>query len=266
MQPEAIAAAFEAGRGAWPGLDVSLDRFAERLREQGVTDETLASRGADLLLAYACANGDRRALACFEEHFVSQVDLYVARLGLPPHVVDEVRQRLRVKLLTGDPPGMAQYRGRGPLGAWVRVTAVRFALELARASRPDDGASAADLLDFCFDLDEGPELAAVRTLYRDRLRAALEESLRALTPRDKTLLRLHVVDGLNIEAIGVMYRVHRATVARWLTAVRARVFDSVRERLALRRQPSSSEMRSLVALLEPDIQLSARRILGSDER
>jgi len=262
MQPEVVAAAFEVARRAWPELALSRERFAERVAALGVNEETLAARAADLFLACACADGDRRALACFESELLSQIDLYVARLGLAPHALDDVRQKVRVKLLVGSPPGIAQYRGRGPLGAWVRVTAVRFALEQARAAGPVDRAGPADLLDFCFDLDDSPELATVRALYRDRLHAALEEALRALAPREKTILRLFVVDGLRIEAIGAMYRVHRATVARWLSAIRSQVFDAVRAHLGLRRAPSSSEMRSLVAVLENDIHLSARRILA----
>jgi len=266
MQSPAVTAAFEAARQIYPGVGVDVERFAERLRERGVGDEILAARGADLLLAFACADGDRRAIVHFEEQLLPQVNLFVARYGLPADAADEVRQKVRVKLLMGSPPGILQYQGRGPLGAWVRITALRFALELARSRSPVAavGVGAADLLDFCFDPDAGPEAAAARTLYRDRLLGALEVSLRALTPRDRTLLRLYVVDALNIDAIGAMYHVHRATVARWLAGVRTRVFDGVREHLDLKRQPSPSEMRSLVALLENEIQISARRILAAD--
>ncbi len=98
--------------------------------------------------------------------------------------------------------------------------------------------------------------------YRDRLIGALEESIQSLDARDKTLLRLNVVDGLNIDVIGRIYKVHRATVARWLVAIRRKIFDDLRARAALHWGASSGDLRSLVRILGDDIHLSARRILG----
>jgi RNA polymerase sigma-70 factor (ECF subfamily) len=138
------------------------------------------------------------------------------------------------------------------------VIAARTALDLAVVpAEPSD----LDILDLGLALDGGPELTAMRQLYRQRVHAALERALARLTARDKTLLRLHVVDGLNIEAIGALYRVHRATVARWLVASRGRIHENVKDELGLARVPSSSELRSLVSLLGDEIHISARRIL-----
>ena len=49
--------------------------------------------------------------------------------------------------------------------------------------------------------DGGPEAEAIKTECRDQVMAALEESVAALAPRDKTILKLHVVDDLGQEAI-----------------------------------------------------------------
>ena len=263
MQLEAaVCAAFEVGRGAWPGVNLTLDRFARFVRDADVAVEDIAPRAADLFLAYACAAGDRRAIALFESEMLSQVEVYVARLRLTPQSLDEVRQRLRIKLLVAQRPGIARYRGRGPLGAWLRVTAMRVALDVVGKGDDSPRTADIDLLDFGLDIDGNPELAAARNLYRARLRTALEEGLRLLSGRDRTLLRFYVVDGLNIDDIGAVYRVHRATVARWLIAIRGRVLECARQRLGLRRAASSSEMRSLISLLRAEIHLSAERILA----
>lgn len=254
---------FDLGRGAWPDAGLTLDRFVRRIEELGVTREDLAVRAPEIFLALACADGDPAALRAFESRYLEAVGGYVQRFDLPAHLVDEVRQRVRQKLLMGDPPGIGGYRGRGPLGAWVRVAAVRVAIDVAAAEAGSEGGREPDvaLLELSLSQDASPESAAARRLYGERFRAALEASLVALTARDKTLLRLHVVDGLNIEAIGSIYRVHRATVARWLVAIRGRIYENVRRQLGLVWRSSSSELRSLIELLRTEVHVSVKRLL-----
>ncbi len=260
-----LALAYEAGRQAWPDVSLDQERFAERVRGGNVAPEDLPVRAADLFLAYACAEGDPAALRQFEAAILSRVEVYVARLGMSEPALDETRQRVRVKLLTGDPPAIARYRGRGPLAAWVRVTTVRLALDVAAANDVGGpGSTDRELLEMTAPLDDNPELEAARTLYRERFQAGLEAALAGLAARDKTVLRLHVVEGLNVDAIGRIYRVHRATAARWLVAIRDRIFQSLRKELGLRKLAASSELRSLAGLLRKEIKLSAARILNTD--
>jgi RNA polymerase sigma-70 factor len=65
--------------------------------------------------------------------------------------------------------------------------------------------------------------------HREAFREALQEALAMLTAREKTLLRLHFLDGMNIDALGTVFQVHRATVARWLVSIRTRVLEDVRQ-------------------------------------
>jgi RNA polymerase sigma-70 factor (ECF subfamily) len=74
---------------------------------------------------------------------------------------------------------------------------------------------------------------------------------------------MHYVDGLNIEAIGAVYHVHRATVARWLIAIRAEVLNGLRERFALAPKATSSDFRSYYSALRDELHLSISRVLGS---
>src|SRR5439155_18092365 len=110
-----------------------------------------------------------------------------------------------------------------------------------------------------------PELAAVRHRHASAFQAALERSLDALAARDKTLLRMHFVDRLNIEAIGRIYRVHRATVARWLVAIQKAVLDNLRKELALDLRATTSEFRSMLAVVRADLELSLRHLLTPGE-
>ena len=252
--------AFRAGASTWPAVTLSADRFVQRLRALRVEENDLGRHGADLFLASACAEGDGQALQILEREHIAKVDLFVARTGLPPQLYDEVRQKVRVKLLVGATPSIGKYRGQGALAGWVRVIAVHAAVDVAVANsvpeRSDDLMS-----DQLMSGDAGPEVQAARSLYGERLRAAVVDSLAALSAREKTLLRLHVLDGLSIDAMGAIYRVHRATIARWLVGIRTSVFDSLRQRFALQLGGSPSDVRSLIELLREDIQVSVRRLL-----
>jgi RNA polymerase sigma-70 factor (ECF subfamily) len=247
----------------WPGVRVSNETFSARVQELGITAPDLSKRASDIFLAIAGLERDDRALRHFDKTILADLDLHVGRYALQPAALDDVRQKIRLKLLVGPPPAIRGYRGTGPLGAWVRVAAVRIAADLKTGEtlgggRFVDGALAA----FRPAFGDSPEIAAIKHRYHGHLRDALEQTLQALPAREKTLLRLTVVDGLNIDAIGAIYRVHRATVARWLVQVRAQVFAGIRERIGLRNQPTVSELRSLLVLLADEVHLSARRILA----
>ena len=258
---ELLAERLAEGRAAWPGISLEPAEFVRRLRELDVRREDLEARAPELVLAFACAAGDPAAIGWFDARFLSVIGTYVTRFNLPVHVIDEVRQRVRMKQLLGDLPGIARYRGRGPLGAWVRVTAVRVAVDVATESATTLPSLDIDLPELWRSFDEGPEVETLKKVYRERLMSALEESLTLLEPRDRTLLRLHVVDDLGIDAMARIYRVHRATVARWLVAIRRRIFEILRDKLALRFGMSTTELRSVIKLLQSEIHLSAQRVL-----
>jgi RNA polymerase sigma-70 factor (ECF subfamily) len=74
---------------------------------------------------------------------------------------------------------------------------------------------------------------------------------------------MHFVDGLNIDEIGCVYRVHRATVARRLVAIRRRVLDNLRTELSLTLPATTSEFRSVLALIRGDLDLSLRHLFAS---
>jgi RNA polymerase sigma-70 factor (ECF subfamily) len=262
QSPSDLAGAFAAGKTAWPSVGLSYEAFAARIRDNGVTERDLGEHGPDLFLAAACAAGDPEALRAFERQFIQTMDLRLARSGVPRDWLGEVQQKVRVKLLVGSRPGIAGYRGEGPLGALVRVTAVRVGLDVATAAAGARQRSDDEVLNLLVSMDAGPEMTAARSLYRERFRAAIEETLASLSKREKTILRLHFLDGLNIDGIAVIYRVHRATVARWLVAIRGRAFADLRSRLSLHLGGTPSELRSLVRVLREDIDVSARRILG----
>jgi RNA polymerase sigma-70 factor, ECF subfamily len=257
----ALLAAFEAGGARWPDVALPFDEFAAHIEAIDVADDDLSLRGPDLFLAAACSAGDDAAIRHFDATFVAGIDRRVTRFRLPPDKLDELRQRVRTKLFLGPSPGIRRYRGHAPLGAWLHVTAVRVAIDVA-AVPPGPGMDI-DLLEVVGP-ELTPDLEMVRKQYQDRFRTALEDSFKALSAREKTILRLHVVDDLSIDAIGAIYGVHRATAARWIVGIRARVYERLKQEFAARWNASSSELRSIVSLLRHQIHITAKRVLGSN--
>jgi RNA polymerase sigma-70 factor, ECF subfamily len=259
---QGVTAAWQEGQRAWPGIALPLGTFAEHLAALGVAPAALASLAADLYIAAACARGDQQAIVRFDAQYLATIERHVRRVQLSPELVAELRQRLRLLILLGPEPGIGQYRGGGALVAWVRIIAVRTALDLARHERLSAQAIDDQAIDRLIAPELGPDAQAMKGRYRDRMQAALRDVLSAMGDRDKTLLRLHFLDGASVEAIGRIYGVHRATAARWLVALRKQILQRVREVLVLPAGATSSELRSLVRLLEGEIELSLPRLLG----
>src|SRR5262249_42604496 len=110
--------------------------FVAHARSFGPIDPAI--HAGDLYLALACARGIHDALAALErEHFV-RIREFAARVASSPAFVTELSQQLRPRVLVAEPsrpPRIATSSGRGPLGAWIRVPAVRLARDIARVER-----------------------------------------------------------------------------------------------------------------------------------
>jgi RNA polymerase sigma-70 factor (ECF subfamily) len=170
------------------------------------------------------------------------VGAFVAHIDASADFADEVRQQLRERLLVGAQPRIADYRGQGALGGWLRVAAVRTALTIKRAaSRAEIAAPSPPAPD--------PELDFLKTRYRGELEAAFRATLEKLPADERNVLRLHYLDGCNIDEIGAVYPVHRSTVARWLADSRQTLLDETRRRLVERLDLKEGEIDSLIDLV-----------------
>lgn len=264
---EPLASFVDASRAAWPEISLDPDVFARhvvaRVGDEAPSAEALRRlHGADLFLACACAHDAPNAVAAFERAYVTGLDAHIGRVARTADSKDEVRQIVREALLTGHagrPPTIAAYSGRGPLGAWVRVSAVRAAIRHARRTRATSG-------------DEGtldlrapgadPEMELLKRRYAADLREAFVATLGALTADERNVLRMHYLDGLTIEEVGAAYRVSRATAARWLARARERILEETRDRLKGRLGVQDRELDSLMALAASRMPSSLHRHLA----
>ncbi len=267
--PGEIAAALDRARRARPTLAVDSGGFAEHLQSrlgEAPPGTAIADlQVEDLLLAYACAKGDPAALHAFEAEIVASAPSFIRRLRLPAAALDEIQQTLRSKLLLrgadGSPPRILGYSGRGKLASWARVAAVRAGLDMRRgsgegAAQDDD----ADLVSPATDL----EVQHLRARFGHDFEQAIREAAAALEPKQRALLRMQHVDGLNGEQIAAVYGVNRSTVSRWLAAAHDVLLAGVRRLLMTRRGLSPSEFESLARLVMSDLEVSARVLLAGE--
>src|SRR5215475_13883246 len=138
---DALVGVCAAAAAAWPDVALGPEAFARHLaRHAGADPEgyLAAVHAEDLYLACACSAHDAAAIRALEARHLARVPAALARLRATPDRADEVAQRLRERFLVGA-RAIADYSGRGPLAAWVRVAAVRTLLSMLR----HDGVEAA---------------------------------------------------------------------------------------------------------------------------
>ena len=222
----------------------------------------------DLAFTLACASGERAALARLERELVESVPKALVRLKPAARFVEDVRQEVRHKLLVAQPgarPKILDYQGRGPLGAWVRVVAMRIAYTHLRDTKQDDQHADAAAFEALADTADAPDVAHFKTKYAAEVRAAFHEAVLGLKPEVRSVLRAHAVEGLTIDQIGAVYQVHRATAARWVTHARGALLDALRASLQRRLGVEAAACDSIVALVQSRIDLSMSRVFASDD-
>jgi RNA polymerase sigma-70 factor (ECF subfamily) len=248
---------FEAGRSAWPGIELDPEAFARYLEERAAAAGAKAS-APELYLACACLRGVPGAVEAFDRRYLGDLAAPLARIDRATGFADEVRQELRTKLFTGASPKIGDFSGRGSLAGWVRVAAVRTALNLRRpaAAPPPEIAEA-------LPIPGDPELGVLKERYGEAFRAAFRDALADLTSRERALLRLHHLEGLSLGRIAALYRVGTTTVHRWMAAaceaVLAGTMGRMRDRLGL----STAELDSLAGDLRSRLDVSLRWFLSS---
>jgi len=248
----------ETARAQWPDV-----RFDDTLRELVNGDEVAAA--GDVLLAAAAQRQEPTAIAAFDR-VLTEVDAAGAAVGAPKDLVEEVKQLLRLQLLVpkeGKPPGIASYRGKGPLRGWVRITATRELIrhKKKRAREMPIEQSLDHLLTSRID----PALEALKAEYRSEFAVALREAIGDLSAEDRTLLVQQVVHAMSIDEIGAAFGVHRATAARWLNRARGALVTATHKRLAQRLSLPVEQIDSVIRLVSSQLDASVIRYLREQQ-
>ncbi|MFO0665647.1 MAG: sigma-70 family RNA polymerase sigma factor [Polyangiaceae bacterium] len=271
MHPE-TAAELERALGelsrVHPAIHVtpSFVAFAERIMASSAPAK-VPPYLSDVLVAHAAVHGNARALSLVEAA-LKELPPMLARFHLSESDERELLQELRLRVLVGSDaetmaspngaapsPRLLDYHGSGPLGAWLRASAVRLVLtKFRKQARLRESEASEDAGDPAAAGDV--ELAHAKRLYQEPFQKAFRAAMEELTPRDRAVLRMHLLDGRSIDEIGAVFRVHRATIARWISDARATVGKRTQALLTANLHTDSAEFRSITRLCYSQLDVS----------
>jgi RNA polymerase sigma-70 factor, ECF subfamily len=262
---------FEEAKAPWPGVELPaadlVRHLAERLPEAGEGAEVGALldglRLSDLYLACACVKRVPGADAALEREYLGKLPGILRRQfrSAPSAEIEDVCQRVRVKLLLGDPPGhphLLTYTGEGALLSWIRIIGVRALIKAPPADRPD--ALAPEPL---ADLDvEGD---AIKGELHQKFREVVQEAVRTLLSQDdRYLLKLHYKDGKSTLVLARYFGVSQPTLWRRLDRIREKILAESKRLMRERYGIEGEGLRSLVSGLESRFDITLSRLFDSD--
>jgi len=262
-----VAEHHAAAREAVPGVEVAEEVFrAELVRRLGddATPEGLAHcKTVDVYLAIAACRGDAPAVARVEEELARELAAAGPRTHATPDQLADARGTVRELLFTDTPDRVAAVRsfaGRGDLRGYLRVIVTRELIKIVQRGRreaPHDDAQLLALLPTGGD----PELSLLRAHYRDGVTGCVRDALGKLDARSRALLRYQLVDGLNVDRVGQLYGVHRATAARWIADARDKLGELIRAEVMTQLNVARDEVDSIVRLVQSRVELSLARLV-----
>lgn len=267
---ELVTGMVEEAKAEWAALDHDPQTFLEDLARKVPEDASLEDflrslRVADLFLASACAHGVPGAIAAFETAYFGEVDAALIDAKVPHHLIEEIKQILRERFFVTQQErqaAVAAFNGRGSLRAWVRISAMREVFRHGGAQKRWVQLEEDKLSEMAAPEDD-PELGFLKSRYRVEFRKAFDETFAALSPRQRNLLRHSYLDQMNIDQIGHVYQVHRATAARWLAQARDDLLQGTKEALRARLEIDHEEYENLIQLIVSNLDVSIRSLLKS---
>jgi RNA polymerase sigma-70 factor (ECF subfamily) len=259
-----LLALWEAARLQRPGVSLPLGTFLRAVAasvDPEALDGSLDRLAAgDLLLACAGSRGDAAAIGVIQRELFPTVGGGLRRAGYSEAEAEEVLAALLGDLVVADgrAPLLRQYRGRGHLIGWLRVSALRLAGRIF-GRRREIPVSEAGLALLC-PVGANPELDYLKRHYVREFSDAFSEVVAAMPPGERTLLRLHLVERLSIDQLGAIYHLHRATIARRISRAQSELLDGVRARLLARLRVTAPELDSILRLIESRIEVVFPRL------
>jgi RNA polymerase sigma-70 factor (ECF subfamily) len=267
---------WEDARSKWPTVELPIRVFVTHLAQrlpEGSQDSPMAplleqlSLG-ELYLAGACLYGIHSAHECLDRHYLAKLPGMLKGARHSESMIDDVCQLLRVKLLVltpEGPPRIGEYKGRGSLMNWVRVSAVRLALKLQSTEKPAPEQDADTVLAALPAPGVDAELDLIKRRHHAEFRLAMREAFSVLAADERHLLRLYFADQLSMYELASLFRVNQSTVSRWLKSARQTIYEETRRRLQERLGLSTQDLNSFLAVLDSQLDLSLSQLLGEKD-
>jgi RNA polymerase sigma-70 factor (ECF subfamily) len=259
-----LATRIAAAPDAWRGVEVPMEDFLDYLASHMPRDPL--SRSAweswavdELYLCCACVRGEPEALRLFEERFLGVIQGALRRNRLSDALREELAQELRERLFVGrggGEPLLARYGGLGTLGGWLGVVTARAARQALHREKRYLLVGDDRIVDNLMHAED-----PLKTSYRGPFRRAVRAALGSLEPRDLSLIRMRYVDGLTLKRIAVTYRVHLATVHRWIDAIQQRLLEHTRELMMQELEIDAGECASVLRMMQSHLDLTITTLL-----
>lgn len=254
----------KAGAASWPGMNLAEGILGKWIADRELSPEVMTERAADIYIVSACLAHTTGAANAFTARYLSNLRPYLGSLANDrgDDYLREVGQLLAEKLLVGTgghPPRLTAYAARGPLEGWVRMAAMRTALDLRRREHPERQADEA-LIDRAVGQVDG-ELAFLKERYRPHFIEAFREALGSISAQSRALLRLHYLEHVTTAALAALHGVSRPTIVRRIADAREEVLTAVGDHVRAKLSVNASEYESLLGLVRSQIDLSLTGML-----
>ena len=224
--------------------------------------EALAAE--DLYLACACAEGTRGAAAAFEAEYAKVIRRAVSRAVPKSEDRDDAEQRTLQHLGWCSTQRRACDRevrsGTLSLATWipwvVAISGVAIPLRRNRehrAATPCEGRRRSDW--------HHPEHLYIREELRRAVEPAVADALGRLDDRDRLILRLYLVSGLTLRAIGDSLDLSQPAVSKRLAKTRAALLKDVRSALTESLHVSEDESSSILRVVASQLDVNVSRDL-----
>ncbi len=228
---------------AWPDMPLDPCNFASYVARHAPLSEAsvMTLEGVhlrDLALAFGALSLSAVAARALDELYIQRVGEFVVRTTVDRDVIEETKQHMRTLLLVGlvgaegdeaPQPKLTEYSGKGPLGGWLRVMAVRTALNVLRARKPTTELTAENAPVAAIAHD--PQLAYLRAHDREVFSTTFQQVLADLDDTSRTMLKLHYIQGMTMSQLATVFQTSRSSVARQVAEVRARILERTSEQL-----------------------------------
>ena len=262
-----LSALYARGRAAYPRVVVSEQAFARHLARcangGAVGTASLAEVAAeDVYLACACAQHVRGAAPAFDRRFGRVIRRAVSRVLATPDERQEAEQRAWQHLLvdeTDGPPRIAQYLGQGPLEKWVSVAAMRVAISFGRTESAERRLREKAIAE-ASGVD--PEALFAQGKLRTAFEDAVSDALARLKPRERLVMKLFLVSGMTLDAIGKSLGITRQAVSKTLARARQTIVDQVQASVQQTLKMTKEDLTSVLRYVASQLDVSISRVLG----
>lgn len=226
----------------------------------------------ELCLAVACAKGDESAWESFFREYRSYLIGVARSMVQDPSTAEQLADSTFGELygVRGSEENRVSkfsfYSGRGSLRGWLRAVVYQlFADSHRQTSRfvQTEEAEEMDRLARSGASSERPsaEMTFIRERYHSAVSSALRAGLAELEARERLMLVYYYCDEMTLREVGRHFKVHEATISRWLVKVQKKLRKLVAKKLEHDYRFNRSEAREAMEQAAEQADISIRDYL-----